>query len=527
MRRIAVLFQLVLLSCFSFAQVLDGVYVKEHIPLKKNPEIRVSYPVPLDYTFSDRESYDCIKDTLPSLLKNMKKYPSFEGSTFVHYHITETAALIEKMPEQSCRLLFYKLFKNSGGIRVESYAPPFLKFQLQHVQLIDSATPLFSLQVKPFLQKYMSPFFIKNTEVTNAEYREFVNDLKDSIARNLLFKAGIQRYIKKDENSGKTTIRKDIAILWKGEEERKALATLFRPEDQRYYKRREIDVEQLQYELDGKIINIYPDTLCADHRIPYTYNDPFWIMYFWHPGYDYYPVVGLTRDQILAYLDWKTKKENKLLAAQHKPYRLKFKLPDEMQWELASALQLYQKDAEFGWYLSQAADHSYRTGLFLTYPEDTFLINENQQLYGVLAPSVIKDINGSGTITYYDSRMGTSMVTQTNDRKPKWPKNVIGLNNNVSEYLDEELNEMYSNLLKARWELFSKFKGTALEYIAMQEKMLFEMTCDGKYLVRGGNWLDERKSVIEGMNVKCFVSGKETYPTLGFRYAIEVIWVNP
>ena len=41
-------------------------------------------------------------------------------------------------------------------------------------------------------------------------------------------------------------------------------------------------------------VHIYPDTLCWISDFTYSYNEPMAKAYFWHPAYDYYPVVGVS-----------------------------------------------------------------------------------------------------------------------------------------------------------------------------------------------------------------------------------------
>ena len=55
-----------------------------------------------------------------------------------------------------------------------------------------------------------------------------------------------------------------------------------------------------------EIINVYPDTLTWIHDFTYSYNEPMTNMYFWHPSYDDYPVVGVTWQQANAFNVWRT-----------------------------------------------------------------------------------------------------------------------------------------------------------------------------------------------------------------------------
>jgi hypothetical protein len=50
------------------------------------------------------------------------------------------------------------------------------------------------------------------------------------------------------------------------------------------------------------VINVYPDTLAWIHDFTYSFNDPITNMYFWHPSYDEYPVVGVNWKQARAFV---------------------------------------------------------------------------------------------------------------------------------------------------------------------------------------------------------------------------------
>ena len=66
------------------------------------------------------------------------------------------------------------------------------------------------------------------------------------------------------------------------------------------------------------------------------------MMYFWHPAYDNYPVAGLTEEQVKAYLFWRTKMHNQSNKRRGIRQTVKYSLPNEMQWELASEMQLHR-----------------------------------------------------------------------------------------------------------------------------------------------------------------------------------------
>ena len=50
----------------------------------------------------------------------------------------------------------------------------------------------------------------------------------------------------------------------------------------------------------SETVNIYPDTLVWIRDFTYAFNEPMAKMYFSHPSFDDYPVVGVTWKQAKA-----------------------------------------------------------------------------------------------------------------------------------------------------------------------------------------------------------------------------------
>ena len=95
-------------------------------------------------------------------------------------------------------------------------------------------------------------------------------------------------------------------------------------------------------------INVYPDTLVWVRDFTYSFNDPMTNMYFWHPAYDNYPVVGVTWQQARAFSVWRTQLLNNWLLSMGELFVNDFRLPSEMEWERASRGDLNMSQYPWG-----------------------------------------------------------------------------------------------------------------------------------------------------------------------------------
>ena len=84
------------------------------------------------------------------------------------------------------------------------------------------------------------------------------------------------------------------------------------------------------------MVNVYPDTLAWIADFTYALNDPYTSMYFWHPSYDNYPVVGVTWKQARAFSIWRTNVMNKFLLSTEGATVHEYRLPLESEWEYAA-----------------------------------------------------------------------------------------------------------------------------------------------------------------------------------------------
>jgi len=209
-------------------------------------------------------------------------------------------------------------------------------------------------------------FYMDETEITNNEYRQFTNWVRDSILRKQLANDYPEEYAMYDKDDltmedryGENRIDWNKKIRWDDEEVRSVLdEVMYLPEHERLDARKEFNTRKYIYKyqvldigeaskksnrgktrdnfLDTISVHIYPDTMTWDHDYSYSFNDPYSRNYFWHPAFDDYPVVGINWNQANAFAHWRTKMMNDFLRKSKQPTLPKFRLPTESEWEYAA-----------------------------------------------------------------------------------------------------------------------------------------------------------------------------------------------
>jgi gliding motility-associated lipoprotein GldK len=228
----------------------------------------------------------------------------------------------------------------------------------------------------------VASFYMDETEITNDEYRQFVYWVRDSIALHILGDIRpdeflIQENAKTGEIYDPPMLNWQAEIDWESEEQdiRDALEEMYIPEHERYFRKKEVDSRKLFYEYywidyvaaSGKdwkeeansengsfsnrpqgmrdrsvyvrkeLISVYPDTLCWIYDYTYSFNDPLTQSYFYHPAYNFYPVVGVSWKQARAFCIWRTQLMNTSADAKKGESGIvDFRLPTETEWEWAA-----------------------------------------------------------------------------------------------------------------------------------------------------------------------------------------------
>ena len=213
-------------------------------------------------------------------------------------------------------------------------------------------------------------FYMDETEITNNEYRQFVHWVRDSIAHRIIGEEVDEEHLfmvdRYDQDYNTPHINWNSRIEWSEPEQREALDVMYYPEFERFKGRREMDGRKLDYEyfwidyrdaarkggsgaplrqrgmtdrsvfIKRDVINVYPDTLVWVHDFTYSFNEPMTKMYFSHPAFDDYPVVGVTWKQARAFCIWRTDLLNNYLLKIGGVRVQDFRLPTESEWEYAA-----------------------------------------------------------------------------------------------------------------------------------------------------------------------------------------------
>lgn len=203
-------------------------------------------------------------------------------------------------------------------------------------------------------QVSITGFFMDQTEVTNNQYRQFVNWTRDSIAAKILGAP----YVKQVSGEDYVDWTKVPTIKWNDNSIIERLDQMIVPVPDRIYGKKDIDPEKIVYKIEyydlkeaAKIENkgvarskfivkdsvkIYPDTLVWMRDFSYSYNEPMAKKYFYHPAFGGYPVVGVSWKQANAYCNWRSVYQNAYLIKKGFAAESDFYLPTEAQWEYAA-----------------------------------------------------------------------------------------------------------------------------------------------------------------------------------------------
>jgi len=211
----------------------------------------------------------------------------------------------------------------------------------------------------------LSAFFIDETEVTNKQYRAFVNWVADSVA--------VTDYLNDDqyfldvtgEEIGERQINwdrvKKVSPLWRSNDPsiQERLAPMIVMKGSRRALNEDVVKYRFSYlksqgnlekEYVTDTVSVMPIEDIWSKDFPNSQLVSMDANYFTHESFDYYPVVGVTWRQARAYTDWRGKElmANLMKNSYLSGYQLTFSLPTEAQWQYAAEGKLDPRDTIAG-----------------------------------------------------------------------------------------------------------------------------------------------------------------------------------
>lgn len=202
-------------------------------------------------------------------------------------------------------------------------------------------------------QVSISGFWMDATEVTNNEYRQFTNWVRDSIAAKLM------GFVKQSPDGVEMVDWTKVkTIKWGDKATIEKIDAIIVTPDNRIFGKKELDAKKIVYQSEvfdyraasnnrdvtiprsafiiKQQIPVYPDSLCWVRDFAYSYNEPMAKKYFAHPAFGNYPVVGVNWKQATAFCEWRTNFLNSFLESKKRSSETDFRLPTEAQWEYAA-----------------------------------------------------------------------------------------------------------------------------------------------------------------------------------------------
>ncbi|WP_449658178.1 type IX secretion system lipoprotein PorK/GldK [Winogradskyella ursingii] len=247
---------------------------------------------------------------------------------------------------------------------------------------------LAGVQNAPTKTATVRAFYMDETEITNSEYRSFVEWVRDSILRLKLAEMAdlegktpgngdIGEFAYLDSDPDNLNAYESYMLNTYGNEQRKinrdvdliydtndypdelyaeVMDGMYLPLEESYNGQRTWDVKQFKFQyshmdiakaakdrslsraevITKEEVEIYPDTTAWIRDFAYSYNEPMHNDYFSHSAYDDYPVVGVSWKQAQAFCQWRTLKHNAFQKSKGQQPVNVYRLPSEAEWEYAA-----------------------------------------------------------------------------------------------------------------------------------------------------------------------------------------------
>ncbi|WP_449488931.1 type IX secretion system lipoprotein PorK/GldK [Winogradskyella sediminis] len=247
---------------------------------------------------------------------------------------------------------------------------------------------LAGVQDAPTRTATVRAFYMDETEITNSEYRQFVEWVRDSTLRLKLAEMAdlegktpgngdIGEFAYLDANPEDLNAYESYMVNTYGNEQRKinrdaelyfntddypdelyaeVMDGMYLPLEESYNGQRTWDVKQFKFQYTymdiqkaaknrglkrsevvvQQEVEVYPDTTAWIRDFAYSYNEPMHNDYFWHDAYGDYPVVGVSWKQAQAFCQWRTLYHNADRKKRGRQPVNSYRLPSEAEWEYAA-----------------------------------------------------------------------------------------------------------------------------------------------------------------------------------------------
>jgi len=247
---------------------------------------------------------------------------------------------------------------------------------------------LAGVQDAPTKTATVRAFYMDETEITNSEYRQFVEWVRDSVLRLKLAEMAdlegktpgsgdigefaykdadpdalnaYESYMQNTYGNEQRKINRDVELFfdtgdYPDELYAEVMDGMYLPLEESYNGQRTWDVKQFKFQYTymdiqkaarnrnlkrsevviQQEVEVYPDTTAWIRDFAYSYNEPMHNDYFWHDAYGNYPVVGVSWKQAQAFCQWRTLNHNGYQRSKGKQPVNSYRLPSEAEWEYAA-----------------------------------------------------------------------------------------------------------------------------------------------------------------------------------------------
>lgn len=181
-------------------------------------------------------------------------------------------------------------------------------------------------------QVTISAFYMDETEITNNEYRQFVNYMTSSASGSANTSSTVVNY---------NSTPLDSVIRFMVRQHHVHINKIKVKNGKRGYFYVDFNkdrpaVSDTNFVQEDLYYMCYPDTLVWERDFSYSYNEPLVENYWIHPAFDNYPVVGVNWYAAQAFSIWRTIIYNENRYSREMPIIPRIRLPTEAEWEYAA-----------------------------------------------------------------------------------------------------------------------------------------------------------------------------------------------